>query len=277
LEFICNLDIVICYFRFIRVRAAEKKTVFFMKVCVLTLFPELFDPFWDHGIIRRAVQGQKINPVTINIRDHAEGRHRVTDDRPYGGGCGMVMKPEPLAAALVEAKAGMPSATTLLLSPQGRRFDQSLAQSLASEDGLILVCGRYEGVDERFVDQHVDGEISIGDFVLTGGELGAMVMIDAVARLIPGVLGNDDSAGSDTFCDGLVEHAHFTRPPTFNDESVPDVLLSGNHREIERWRRETALMRTVMKRPDLLAQRNFSPQERDILEKWRRDIDSLIG
>lgn len=248
-----------------------------MDVCVLTLFPELFDPFWNHGIIRRAVQGQKINPMTINIRDHAEGRHRVTDDRPYGGGCGMVMKPEPLTAALAEAKIGMPSATTLLLSPQGKRFDQVLAQSLASEDGLILVCGRYEGVDERFFDQHVDGEISIGDFVLTGGELGAMVVIDAVARLIPGVLGNDDSAGSDTFCDGLVEHAHYTRPPIFDDEPVPDVLLSGNHQEIERWRRETALMRTVMKRPDLLAQRDFSPQEKDILEKWRRDIDRLIG
>ena len=248
-----------------------------MKICVLTLFPELFDPFWDHGIIRRAVQGQKISPLTINIRDHASGRHRVTDDRPYGGGCGMVMKPEPLTAALAEAKTRMHAATTLLLSPQGKRFDQDLAQSLASAEELILVCGRYEGVDERFVDQHVDVEISIGDFVLTGGELGAMVVIDAVARLIPGVLGNADSAGSDTFSNGLVEHAHFTRPPAFGDEPVPDVLLSGNHREIDRWRRETALIRTVLKRPDLLAQRDFSSEERAILVKWRRDIDRLIG
>ena len=248
-----------------------------MKVCVLTLFPELFDPFWDHGMIRRAVQGLKISPLSINIRDHAKGRHRVTDDRPYGGGCGMVMKPEPLTAALAEAKMRLPAATTLLLSPQGKRFDQQLAQSLASEDELIFVCGRYEGVDERFVDQHVDAEVSIGDFVLTGGELGAMVVIDAVARLIPGVLGNEDSAGSDTFSDGLVEHAHYTRPPTFGDESVPDLLLSGNHQEIDRWRRETALIRTVLKRPDLLAQRDFSPEERAILEKWRRDIDGFIG
>lgn len=248
-----------------------------MKVCVLTLFPELFDPFWDHGMIRRAVQGQKIIPLTINIRDHAKGRHRVTDDRPYGGGCGMVMKPEPLTAALAEAKTRLPSATTLLLSPQGKRFDQQLAQSLVPADELIFVCGRYEGVDERFVDQHVDVDISIGDFVLTGGELGAMAVIDAVARLIPGVLGNEDSAGSDTFSDGLVEHAQYTRPPTFGDESVPDVLLSGNHQEIDRWRRETALIRTVLKRPDLLAQRDFSPDERAILEKWRRDIDRLIG
>ena len=248
-----------------------------MNVCVLTLFPELFDPFWDHGIIRRAVQGGNINPVTINIREHAKGRHRVTDDRPYGGGCGMVMKPEPLAAALAEANTRVPSATTILLSPQGRRFDQRLAQSLVSADGIILVCGRYEGVDERFVDRHVDAEISIGDFVLTGGELGAMVVIDAVTRLIPGVLGNADSAVSDTFCDGLVEHAHYTRPPTFEALSVPDVLLSGDHQEIDRWRRESALIRTVLKRPDLLETREFSPQERAILEKWRRDIERFIG
>ncbi len=248
-----------------------------MKVCVLTLFPELFDSFWNHGIIRRAVLGNKVRPFTINIRDHAQGRHRVTDDRPYGGGCGMVMKPEPLTAALAEAKTRMPAATTLLLSPQGKRFDQGLAGSLASEDALILVCGRYEGVDERFIDQHVDGEISIGDFVLTGGELGAMVVIDAVSRLIPGVLGNADSAGSDTFSDGLVEHAHYTRPPTFADAPVPDVLLSGNHQKIDRWRRETALIRTVLKRPDLLVQRDLTPEERETLMKWRRDIDGLIG
>ena len=189
----------------------------------------------------------------------------------------MVMKPEPLTAALAEAKRKMPSATTLLMSPQGKRFDQCLAQSLASLEALILVCGRYEGVDERFIEQHVDAEVSIGDFVLTGGELGAMVVIDAVVRLIPGVLGNAESAGSDTFSDGLVEHAHYTRPPVFGDDPVPDVLISGNHREIERWRRETAFIRTILKRSDLLAQRNFSPQERAILEKWRRDIDRLIG
>ena len=248
-----------------------------MKLTVLTLFPELFQPFWDHGMIRRAIQGGKISPATINIRDHAQGRHRVTDDRPYGGGCGMVMKPEPLAKAVTQAKRRMPAAMTLLLSPQGRRFDQQLAQSLAQTDALILVCGRYEGVDERFIDQYVDGEISVGDFVLTGGELGAMVVIDAVSRLIPGVLGNADSASSDTFSDGLVEHAHFTRPPRFGDETVPDVLLSGNHSEIDRWRCETALMRTVLKRPDLLGQRELSPLERATLVKWRRDIDRLIG
>jgi tRNA (guanine37-N1)-methyltransferase len=247
-----------------------------MKVCILTLFPELFTPFWDHGIIRRAVQGHKLDPLTINIRDHAEGRHRVTDDRPYGGGCGMVMKPEPLSAALHEAKTRMPQATTLLLSPQGRPFDQALAESLTAIEALILVCGRYEGVDERFIDRHVDAEISIGDFVLTGGELGAMVVIDAVARLIPGVLGNEDSAESDTFSDGLVEYAHYTRPPAFDEQDVPDVLLSGNHQAIDRWRRESALMRTVLKRPDLLEGRELSAEERETLTKWRRTLDGLL-
>ena len=248
-----------------------------MKVCVLTLFPELFVPFWDHGIIRRAVQSGRLQPQTVDIRAHAEGRHRVTDDRPYGGGCGMVMKPEPLTAALAHARRQLPQASTLLLSPQGRPFDQALAASLSGEASLILVCGRYEGVDERFVDASVDAEISIGDFVLTGGELGAMVVIDAVARLIPGVLGNADSAGSDTFSDGLVEHAHYTRPPVFADQAVPEVLLSGNHQAIDRWRRETALMRTVLKRPDLLAQRAVTPEEREMLRKWHRDLERLLG
>ena len=248
-----------------------------MKIAVLTLFPELFGPFWEHGIIRRAIQSAAIQPDTIHIRDFARGRHRVTDDRPYGGGCGMVMKPEPLAEAVAQARRRLPGATTLLLSPQGKRFDQQLAQNLASTAALILVCGRYEGVDERFVERHVDAEVSIGDYVLTGGELGAMVIIDGVVRLIPGVLGNDDSARSDTFCDGLVEHAHYTRPPTYGDDTVPDVLLSGNHAAIDRWRRETALMRTVVKRPDLLEERDISAEDRAILVKWRTAIDRLIG
>jgi len=247
-----------------------------IEFCVLTLFPELFEPFWNHGIIRRAVQSNQIRPQTMNIRDHARGRHRVTDDRPYGGGCGMVMKPEPLAAALKAATERMPNASTLLLSPQGKRFDQPMAQMLAAGQDLILVCGRYEGVDERFVDRFVDLELSIGDFVLTGGELGAMVVIDAVTRLLPGVLGNADSAGSDTFSDGLVEHAHYTRPPAIDGDRVPEILLSGNHREIDRWRRETGLMRTLLKRPDLLERRTFTPEERVILEKWRRNIDRFL-
>lgn len=247
-----------------------------MKVCVLTLFPELFDPFWSHGIIRRAVQAKRLFPQTLNIRDYAEGQHHVTDDRPYGGGCGMVMKPEPLTAALNQAKTGLPEATVLLLSPQGKRFDQEAARSLADVSELILVCGRYEGVDERFIDARVDAEISIGDFVLTGGELGAMVIIDAVTRLIPGVLGNADSAGNDTFCNGLVEYAHYTRPAVFEGEAVPEVLQSGHHDNIAWWRAKTALIRTVLKRPDLLAQRHLSAPERALLTQWRQEIDALL-
>ncbi|MDL2269394.1 tRNA (guanosine(37)-N1)-methyltransferase TrmD [Desulfosarcina sp. OttesenSCG-928-G17] len=196
---------------------------------------------------------------------------------PMGGGCGMVMKPEPLFAALDQAKADLPDATTLLLSPQGRRFDQEAARALSDTESLILVCGRYEGVDERFVDAGMDVEISIGDFVLTGGELGAMVIIDAVTRLIPGVLGNADSAGNDTFCDGLVEYAHYTRPALFNGEAVPDVLQSGHHENIARWREETSLIRTVLKRPDLLENRELSETERTVLMKWRQDLDRWLA
>ncbi len=247
-----------------------------MNLSVLTIFPELFDGFWNHGIIKRAIDGKKIVPKTINVRDFAKGRHKVTDDRPYGGGCGMVMKPEPLAAAIAAAKAASPASLTLLLTPQGKGFDQDTAQMLASEKGLVFVCGRYEGVDERVYDHHIDLEVSIGDYVLTGGEIAAMVVMDAVTRLIPGVLGNADSAGSDSFSKDLLEHAHYTRPRIFEGEDVPDVLLSGNHGEIEKWRCETSLIRTLLKRPDLLKDRPMGKAEVDILEKWRTNIDGII-
>ena len=189
----------------------------------------------------------------------------------------MVMKPEPLQGAVLKAKDRMPAATTLLLSPQGKRFDQPMAESLAHGDGLILVCGRYEGVDERFIERHVDAEISIGDFILTGGEVGAMVVIDAVVRLIPGVLGNADSAGSDTFSDGLVEHAHYTRPAVFEGEAVPDVLLSGNHGAIADWRLESSLIRTLLKRPDLLENVTLDNREKKVLKRWCKYIEQLIS
>jgi len=220
-----------------------------MNFTVLTIFPEMFQMFWDHGIIRKAVEEKKISAETINIRDFAEGKHRVTDDRPYGGGCGMVMKPEPLAAAISAAKKKKPDAKTILLTPQGRVFDRHVAHELASYEGLMLVCGRYEGVDERICLDHIDDELSIGDYVMTGGELAAMVVIDTVIRLIPGVLGGDESAEKDSFEDGLLEHAHYTRPQVFEEEEVPEILLSGNHGEIERWRLEASLIRTFLKRP----------------------------
>jgi tRNA (guanine37-N1)-methyltransferase len=247
-----------------------------MDVTVLTLFPELFAPFWEHGIIRRAIEGRIITAAAINIRDYADGRHKVTDDRPYGGGCGMVMKPEPLAGAIRAAKVGCPAARTLLLSPQGRVFDQTLAGRLATAEGLILVCGRYEGVDER-IGALVDDEVSIGDYVLTGGEVAAMVIVDAVTRLLPGALGGADSALNDSFVADRLEHAQYTRPPVFEGQPVPEVLLSGDHAAIARWRRESALMHTFLKRPDLLREGRLDPEELGVLKRWYGEIEAIVA
>ncbi len=247
-----------------------------MKFVVLTIFPEMFDPFWAHGIIRKAIEEKKILTSTINIRDYARDRHQVTDDRPYGGGSGMVMKPEPLAGAIRAAAQTVPEAKTVLLTPQGQVFDQRMAQELASWDGLVLVCGRYEGVDERVCHDLVDYEISIGDYVLTGGELAAMIVIDAATRLIPGVLGGDQAAEKDSFSDGLLEHAHYTRPRIFEGREVPEVLLSGHHREIEKWRLESSLMRTLLKRSELLQKKALDRQEIEILNKWQRAIKKIL-
>lgn len=248
-----------------------------MEITVLTLFPELFDSFWQHGIIARAVDAKQVKPRSINIRDFAQGRHRIVDDRPFGGGPGMVMKPEPLSAALKAAKTESPAGMTILLSPQGKVFDQPLAEELSRLPALILVCGRYEGIDERISQDLIDAEISLGSFVLTGGEVPAMALIDAVVRLIPGTLGNAASAGEDTFSDNLVEYGHYTRPATFEGCSVPDVLLSGNHAKIGQWRREQSLIRTLLKRPDLLAQKTLTDEEKTILIRWCREIERLTA
>ena len=248
-----------------------------MNFIVLTIFPEMFDSFWAHGIIRRAIDQKKIVTSTINIRDFARNRHQMTDDRPYGGGSGMVMKPEPLAGAIRAAKKSAPSAKSILLTPQGREFNQHMAQQLAHGDELILVCGRYEGVDERVSYELIDYEISIGDYVLTGGELAAMVVIEAVTRLIPGALGGADSAKEDSFSDSLLEHGHYTRPRNFEGQKVPDVLLSGHHQEIEQWRLESSVMRTLLKRPDLLQKRKLGKPEIEILKKWYRQIEKLLN
>ena len=247
-----------------------------MKFTVLTIFPEMLDAFVSHGIIRRAVESGTIAIEPVNIRDFAGGRHQATDDRPYGGGSGMVMKPEPLAGAIDAAKQDQPGAVTVLLSPQGRRLNQQTAKSLARCKGLIFVCGRYEGVDERLCEDYIDEEISIGDYVLTGGELAAMVVIDAVTRQVPGALGNADSAAGDSFSDTLLEHAHYTRPPVFDGKAIPEVLRSGNHAAIEDWRLESALIRTFLKRPDLLEQKELSDREKQILQKWCRYLETLI-
>ena len=248
-----------------------------MNFVVLTIFPEIFESFWAHGIIRRALDHNKISTTVINIRDYATDRHQMTDDRPFGGGNGMVMKPEPLAGAIHAAKKDKDAAKTILLTPQGRTFDQNIARELVPCGELIMVCGRYEGVDERVCHEFIDYEISIGDYVLTGGELAAMVIIEAVTRLIPGTLGGEDSAEKDSFSDGLLEHAHYTRPRKFEGQGVPEVLLSGHHREIASWRTESSVMRTLLKRPDLLRSKELSDQEIEILKKWYLEIDSILN
>jgi tRNA (guanine37-N1)-methyltransferase len=219
---------------------------------VLTLFPRLCAAPLEESILGKAREKGLLRVSVTDIRGYADGKHRVTDDVPYGGGAGMVMKPEPLVAAIEAAKARTPAARVILMSPQGQRFTQKKAQELAGLESLILVCGRYEGVDERVLEW-VDEELSLGDFVLTGGELAALAVVDAVARLMPGVLGNADSAQFESFTgDGLLEGPQYTRPPEFRGRRVPDILLSGDHARIAAWRREQAATRTLMRRPDLL-------------------------
>jgi tRNA (guanine37-N1)-methyltransferase len=247
-----------------------------MQFLALTIFPDMFTGLWLHGMIRRAIEQGAISATAINIRDFTADRHHVTDDRPYGGGSGMVMKPEPVAAAIRHAQAMAPNARTILMSPQGRVFNQTAARELAEKEALILVCGRYEGVDDRLCRELITDEISIGDYVLTGGEIAAMAVIDAVTRLLPGVLGGEDSAERDSFCDGLLEHPHYTRPPVFEGVEVPEVLLSGHHAHIERWRLEASLLRTLVNRPDLLQQRVFTGEETEILRRWHERLGKLL-
>jgi tRNA (guanine37-N1)-methyltransferase len=223
-----------------------------LSVEVLTLFPRMLLAPLEESILGKAREKGRLRVQVTDIREFAEGKHRVTDDVPYGGGAGMVMKPEPLVAAIESARQRNPGAKVLLLSPQGRRFTQAVAEELAKEGSLILVCGRYEGVDER-VGGFIDGELSLGDFVLTGGEPAALAVIDAVARLVPGVLGNELSSRSESFSAGLLEGPQYTRPPEFRGLRVPEVLLSGDHGKIAKWRREQSVLRTQERRPDLLA------------------------
>lgn len=247
-----------------------------MNFVALTIFPEMFQLFWNFGIVRRAIEQGAVTAEAVNIREFALDRHQVTDDRPYGGGNGMVMKPEPLAAAIRSAQNAAPGARVVYLSPQGRVFTQRVAEELSRQPGLILICGRYEGIDERICQHFVDDEISIGDYVLTGGELPAMVLMEAVIRLIPGVLGGEESARKDSFSDSLLEHGHYTRPADFEGERVPEVLLSGHHAAIEKWRLESSLVRTLWKRRDLLMQRQLALAEIRILQQWRLDIDQIL-
>ena len=231
-----------------------------MRIDILTLFPKMFDGPFGESIVRRAVERGLVDIRLWNIRDFAIDRHHTVDDYPYGGGAGMVMKPEPLFAAIEAATEGA-DMTVALLTPQGRLFTQRVAAELAALPRLALVCGHYEGVDERVRQHAVTDEISIGDYVLTGGELAAMVVVDAVVRLLPGALGSEAAGVEESHAWGLLEYPQYTRPPLFRDWPAPEILLSGNHAAIAAWRREQALRRTLRRRPDMLARANLSPRE----------------
>jgi tRNA (guanine37-N1)-methyltransferase len=252
-----------------------------MRVDILTLFPEMLRSPLEHSILKRAQESGRLSVGLVNIREFASDRHRTTDDTPYGGGAGMVMKPEPIFRAVEHLLAnpapneGEPApgpARIILMTPQGEPFSQAKARELAQEDHLVLLCGRYEGVDERVREHLVTDELSIGDYVLTGGELPALVVVDAVARLIPGVLGHEESPQHDSFTDDLLEYPHYTRPVDFRGWSVPQVLLSGNHEEVARWRRRQSILRTLIQRPDLFRRHRLTEEELTLLglERPRR-------
>lgn len=249
-----------------------------MHIDILTLFPEMFPGYLNESILKRAQAAGLLHIELHNLRDYATGKHRVTDEPPYGGGGGMVLKPEPIFTAVESLTSNLQTPNeewrlpVILLTPQGRPFSQKVAQELAQHKRMLLLCGRYEGVDERVRQHLVTDEVSIGDFVLTGGELAAMVVIDAVARLIPGVLGAEDAAAEDSHATGLLEGPHYTRPVTFRGWSVPEVLRSGHAANIARWRREQALRRTWQRRPDLLLTAELSEEDRWFLGKLALEV-----
>jgi tRNA (guanine37-N1)-methyltransferase len=243
-----------------------------MKFDILTLFPGMFSGPFDESIIKRAKEKQLIDISLHNIRDWATDRHHTVDDSPYGGGSGMVMKPGPLAACIESVKERHPLSTVVLTSPQGRRLTHQVAVELTGRSGLIIICGRYEGIDERIRALYAEDDISLGDFVLSGGEIAAMALVDSVSRLIPGVLGSDDSAGTDSFGDGLLEYPHYTRPPEFKERAVPEALLSGNHELIRKWRRKESLRKTFLLRPDLIAEIDMSREDRKMLKEIEQEL-----
>jgi tRNA (guanine37-N1)-methyltransferase len=234
---------------------------------VFTLFPEALSPYLQTSILQRAQQRGLIEVRLHDIRSFTTDKHHITDDMPYGGGGGMVMKPEPVFTAVESVLGSSPDCPVILLTPQGRTFNQGVAQELAHYPHLAFISGRYEGYDERIREHLATDEISIGDYVLTGGELPALIIIDAVSRLIPGVLGDPDGATDDSHASGLLEYPHYTRPPEYRGWRVPDILLSGNHPQIARWRREQALLRTLQRRPDLLEKIELSESDRKVLSK----------
>ena len=240
-----------------------------MRIEILTLFPEMFAGPFSSSIVKRARERGLIEINMVNIRDFSANKHHTVDDTPYGGGAGMVMGPEAIVRAVeyVRNQPGRESCRVALMCPQGRSFNQALAWDLAGEKELVIICGHYEGVDERVREMLVTDEISIGDYILTGGELPAMVVVDAVARLIPGVLGEAASVEEESFNAGLLEYPHYTRPKEYRGLAVPEVLLSGHHEEIRKWRRKQSLLRTLLRRPELLSQMVLTREDKDILKK----------
>ena len=253
-----------------------------MRISLLTIFPDLFPPVLAEGMIRAAREKGRLDVDVVNLRDHTEDAHRTTDDYPFGGGVGMVMKIEPIARAIrslgvPEKRARPPGTRVLLTSPQGRRFTQDVALEYAALDHIVIVCGRYKGVDERVFDSIVDEEFSIGDFILSGGEPAALCVVDAVARLQPDVVGRFDSVESDSFHSGLFDTAYYTRPAEFEGLAVPEVLLSGNHAVIARYRREESLRRTFERRPDLLETAELDEADRKYLRRLRAEAGAKHG
>jgi len=240
-----------------------------MRIDILTLFPEMFEPILGTSILGRAKEKGILTINPINIREFAKNKHRQTDDYPYGGGPGMVMSPQPLFDAFYHVLDGSPDAKVIYFTPQGKTLNQEMAKEYARQSHLVLLCGHYEGVDQRVIDRFVDEEISIGDYVLTGGELPSMVFIDCVSRLIPGVLGSDLSAQDESFSNGLLEYPHYTRPQTYEGMSVPEVLLSGHHEKIDRWRKKESLRNTLIKRPDLLEGADLTLEDIRTIERLK--------
>ena len=239
---------------------------------IITLFPNFFSSPLRESILGKAQEKGLIRVCVHNIRDHAEDKHHISDDSPYGGGVGMVLKPEPVVKALEEARNNQDTSCSILLTPQGEPFNQAKAKQLLRYNRIILVCGRYEGVDER-IRCFVDQEVSIGDYIISGGESAALVVLEAVSRLMPGVLGKYESTAADSFVSGLLEYPQYTRPRNFRGHVVPEILFSGDHREIERWRLRESLKRTLLRRPDLLEKRRLSPEEESVLEEVKQEFN----
>ena len=242
-----------------------------MKIDLVTIFPGILEGPFKESMIKRAIDRNLVEITLVDLRQYTHDRHSQVDDTPYGGGCGMILKPEPLFEAVEDLKAKSMADRTrvILLTPQGQKFNQQMARQLSGESHLIMICGRYEGVDERVRSSIVDLELSIGDYVLTGGEIAAAVVVDAVVRLLPGFI-SEEAAANESFSEPLLEHPHYTRPPEYRNMKVPDVLLSGNHGEIEKWRRQQSLKRTYERRPDLLDKAELSTEDMECLENMKK-------